>query len=106
MGIINIDVSDHLPSFLNLKLDFSRKNEKVKVEFRLINDEKKKLFKNLLANYNWNSIISQNPHLYADSFTSVVNNLYCSAFPLKVKYVSKIHNHNPWMNESILKLVE
>ena len=105
-GIINIDVSDHLPSFLNLKLDFSRKNEKVKVEFRLINDENKILFKNLLSNYNWNSIISQNPHLYADSFTSVVNNLYCSAFPLKVKYVSKIHNHNPWMNESILKLVE
>ena len=104
-GIIDIDISDHLPTFLNLKLDSPNEDEKVKIEFRLINETNKAKFKNLLSNFNWNSIKSQNPNLYADNIIKTLNDLYCSAFPLKVKYVSKRYNHNPWINNSIRKLI-
>ena len=35
-----------------------------------------------------------------------IDSFYCSAFPLKIKYVPKKSNHNPWINESIRKLIE
>ena len=105
-GIIDIDICDHLPTFLNLKFDLSQNEEKLKIQFRLVNEANRAKFKDLLSNFNWNTIKSQNPNLYADSFTSALDNLYCTAFPLKVKYVSKKPNHNPWINESIKKLIE
>ena len=105
-GIINIDISDHLPTFLNLKLNVTKNEEKIKIEFRLVNDENKIIFRNLISNYDWNSVISRDPNHYTNAFTSAIDQLYCNAFPLKIKYVSKKHNHNPWINDSILKLIE
>ena len=89
-----------------MKFDLSQNEEKLKIQFRLVNEANRVKFKDLLSNFNWNTIKSQNPNLYADSFTTALDNLYCTAFPLKVKYVSKKPNHNPWINESIKKLIE
>ena len=50
-GIINIDVSDHLPTFVNLKINFDQKDEKVKIQFRLVNDLNKQRFRNLVSNF-------------------------------------------------------
>ena len=105
-GIVNIDISDHLPTFLNLKFDSAHKDEKIEIKFRLVNEPNKTKFKNLLSQFDWNSIKSMNPNTYADKFSETLDDLYCSAFPLKVKYVSKKYNHKPWINDSIMKLIE
>ena len=105
-GIINIDICDHLPTFLNLKFNFTQQEEKVKIQFRLVNDINKTKFKHLISTFDWNAIKSHNPNMYADAFTSNLNELYCTAFPLKVKYVSKRPNYNPWINDSTKKLIE
>ena len=99
-GVISINISDHLPTFLNLKLGFTKREEKVKIQFRLVNDENKNKFRNLLSNFNWNTIKSNNPDVYADKFNATLDKLYCSSFPLKTKLVSRNHNHNPWINDS------
>ena len=105
-GIISIDVSDHLPTFLNLKIKSNHSEEKVKINFRVVDDIHKSKFRDLLSNYDWNSIKSPNVNHYAEKFIETVDYLYCTAFPLKSKYISKKHNHNPWITEPIKKLVE
>ena len=106
VGIVNIDITDHLPTFLNIKFDLNQQEEKIKIQFRVINDINKQKFRNLLSNFNWNDIFSQNINLYAENLSATLDNLYCSAFPLKIKYISKRHNHNPWITEPIKKLIE
>ena len=59
-----------------------------------------------MSNVDWNNISSQIANLYAENFISTLDNLYCSTFPLKIKYVSKKYNHNPWITEPIKKLLE
>ena len=105
-GIIRVDISDHLPTFINLKLGSMQKDEKIKIQFRVVNDVNKLKFRNLLTSYDWNLIKSTNVHLYAEKFVETLDKLYCSAFPLKTKYVSKRRNHNPWITEPIRKLIE
>ena len=104
-GVINIDVSDHLPTFINLKICSNQYDDKVKIHFREVNEISKQKFNNLLSNFDWNSIKSHNADLYAEKFVETLDNLYCLSFPLKIKYVSKRHNNNPWISESIRKLI-
>ena len=105
-GIIKLDVSDHLPTYANFKFGTTIKDEKIKIAFRIINDENKLKFEQNLARTNWNIIKSQDVDSYADSFISTLNSIYCSAFPLKIKYISKKHSLNPWMTEPLKKLIE
>ena len=87
-GILNIDITDHLPTFTNLYFKNVNSNDRIKLQFRVINDENKNKFKNLILQFNWNSIKSENADLFTDNFISKLNDLYCSAFPLKTKFVS------------------
>ena len=105
-GIISIDISDHLPTFANFKIVSIQQEEKVKIQFRVVDELNKVKFRNLLSNFDWNNIKSENANLYAEKFTTTLDKLYCTAFPLKTKYVTKRHNQNPWINESIRKLIE
>ena len=105
-GIIKLDVSDHLPAFANLEFGFTLQEEKIKMEFRVFNEANKIKFQRNLAQTNWTAIKSQNVNNYTDKFISTLNSLFCSAFPLKIKYVSKQHSLNPWITESIKKLIE
>ena len=105
-GILNIDITDHLPTFVNLKFPSYQSQEKVKIEFREINEFNKIRFQNLLSQTDWNAIKSQNIDSYTENFINKLNVLYCSAFPLKVKYVSSTNHCNPWITDSIRKLIE
>ena len=105
-GIINIDVSDHLPTFVNLEINSDQKDEKVKIQFRLVDDLNKQKFRNLVSNFDWDNIKSQNTNLFAEKLIETLDNFYCTAFPLKTKFVLKKHYHNPWITEPIRKLIK
>ena len=88
-GILELDITDHLPTFLNLNYDSVDTNEKIKIQFRLINDSSKISFKNLIENFNWNSIANENADIYTENFISALDNLYCNFFSTKNQIFSR-----------------
>ena len=105
-GILELDLTDHMPTFLHLNYDSVDTNEKTKIQFRLINDSSKITLKNLIENFNWNSIVNSNADIYTENFISTLNNLYCTAFPLKTKFVNKNHHFSPWITPEIINLLK
>ena len=105
-GIIDLDITDHLPVYINLKLADYFDDGKTKIQFRLINDERKAIFKQLLENFNWHSIVHDDSDVYADTFLSKLDELYMSAFPLMTKMVSNKYVCNPWASKNLRKLID
>ena len=104
-GILDIDITDHLPTFLHLTMKNSNTNEKTRIQFRENNPTNQSVFKSLLSNYDWASCISTNADIYYDNFATALNSLYCTAFPIKTKYVSARHAANTWMTPTLRKLI-
>ena len=104
-GILSADITDHLPTFLHLKLNNNINKEKIKIVFRDTNQIYKLNFKNALLNFDWYSLFSEDPDIYMNNFVSALNSLYCNSFPIKTKYVSPNHYKNPWFDEQLKKLV-
>ena len=105
-GILDLDFTDHLPTFLHIKSNKFVSDEKIKIRFRVINDVNKQSLKNALENFNWESIWLDDVELYTDRLIETLDILYCSAFPLKTKEVSQKHFINSWMTKPILELIE
>lgn len=104
-GIIDADISDHLPTFVHFNFNLPTSMHKT-IQFRHIDETNKSRFKNLLAQTDWEPLKSQNAHIYAENVVNKINQLYCSAFPLKTKTLSCSKYHNPWMNNSLKLLID
>ena len=103
-GILNVDVSDHLPTFVHFNFNLPS-SQQFKKKFRLINEENKCKFTNLLAQTDWTILKCDNPNFYAEKLVKKLNDLYCTAFPLKIKTFSRPNYHNPWMTNSLKMLI-
>ena len=104
-GILNIDIGDHLPTFVNLKVEDDIRPKKVKIQTRKISDSNKINFINMLDQTDWNAIRTLDPNLFAENFLSMINELYSSAFPIKTKYISGNHYNKPWINSYLRELI-
>ena len=106
-GILMYDITDHCPTFLQFPMNFNQQNmnDKVKISFRLINDENKAKFTEILASFDWSTISSNDLNNYVSNFVRTLNDLYCDAFPLKTKFISKQKSMNPWFTAEIRELV-
>ena len=106
-GIILNDLTDHCPTFIKIPtLTTTNSTEKVKVSFRQINDtESMQNFKMKLCNFDWDTIKSDNVNDYFNYFSRTLNSLFCSCFPLKIKYVTRKSFINPWVTSRIRKLI-
>ena len=78
-----------------MKSTESLSNGKIKIQFREINDVNKVEFQTLLSQTDWNQIKSDNTDLFAENLTNKLNDLFCSAFPLKIKFISNRNYCNP-----------
>ena len=105
-GILNVDITDHLPTFIHLNLENKDVGEKQKITFRETNQIGKRNFKNALCSFDWQSLFSENVDLYMDRFVNTLNSIYCDSFPLKTKYVSPNHSCNPWFTAELKQLVD
>ena len=103
-GLVEFDFTDHLPIFVHLKLKCSMAQQKRKINFRLINEENKIIFQNLLNNFDWDSIRGDADN-YAENFQNVLNDIYCKSFPMKTKFVSEKHFENHWVTSEIIRLL-
>ena len=105
-GIIELDISDHLPTFVHFLLKNENSQKKVKIKFRLVNESTKIIFKNNIENFNWESVRVQDVDAYMDNFMNALNDIYCKSFPLKSKFISFNHYCNPWFTNNLKKLIE
>ena len=105
--IIMNDLTDHCPVLfqLNFKYQDTNSYDKIKIKFRLNNDETRRKFKTDLANFNWDSIKSNDLNTYFDNYYKTLNDLYCKCFPIKIKYISKKQYLKPWITPSIHHLI-
>ena len=107
-GILLIDITDHLPSFVYFLNPLEKKSkEKVKVTFRPYSNEKFIALRASLAEINWDDLIGHIPCVEEayKIFVSKIDWLYCQHFPSKVKYISKKRLQNPWLTANLKHLI-
>ena len=107
-GILNFDLTDHLPTFYHIPFDLnSQRNEtKIKITFRIKNDFTNINFSQALMNQNWDFLDGLDINQSIKSFIDQLNLLYDKNFPIKTKYVSIKKSLSPWINDDISRLIK
>ena len=106
-GIISTNITDHSSIYIHIPIKISDINSVYrKIAFRLIDDNSKQNFNNIISNFDWNSLISNDLNLFTENLISKLNFFYCNCFHLKVKFVKSEKNVNPWMNSQCRKLIQ
>ena len=85
-GIILSDVKDHCPTFTIVKIPDPVKNEKVKISFRHVDELGMQNFESGLRCVNWS--FSDDINESTSQFIRKLNDIYCSSFPIKIKFVT------------------
>lgn len=106
-SIILNDFTDHCPVLfqLNFKNEAFSNYEKIKIKFRLNNNETRLQFKTALTIFNWDAIKSNDINTYFENYTKILNDLYCNCFPVKIKYITKKQYMKPWITPNIHHLI-
>ena len=104
-GIILMDLTDHLPTYLKIPLETTDVHEKIKISFRVVNELNKMRFRYLVGQFEWDSLKVENVDTYADSLIDKLNGLYRESFPLKTKFISHNHSLKPWITPAINRLL-
>ena len=108
-GIINLDRTDHLPTFIQILLpDSTNLNDKnfVKVTFRVNNESNRNLFMQQIDDFDWAGIVTDDIDQYVSRFTAKLDELYCSMFPLKTKCIPTHKALNPWFTTELKELIQ
>jgi len=109
-GIILENTTDHCPTFLTFtksQLLSTTVNDLVRVEFRLVNDSTLKKYFERISNVDWSVLNNfSDVNVAVSFFIETVNDIYCSCFPLKVRYVGRKRLSKPWLTNEILKLAK
>ena len=81
-------------------------NDEVKITFRLNNERNRVKFRQSIRDFDWNSFVSSDMNDYVGNFSRNINNLYCSAFPIKSKHILMRKVINPWVTPELAELVK
>ena len=103
-GIILSDVTDHCPTFIIVKIPDTVKNEKVKISFRLVDELGMQEFESGLRCVSWS--FSDDINESTSHVIRKLNDIYCSSFPIKIKFVTVKRLSKPWLSKAILNLVK
>lgn len=103
-GIILYDGTDHCPSFLTFSnLNKGNPNDKIKITFRLVNKDKSDEFMRRVLDEDWDSLVSSGDvNNITVKYLNRLNELYCSSFPLKIKYIGVKRLNKPWLTPALL----
>ena len=104
-GIIDLDITDHLPIFINIFSTKVSRIPKIKLNFRINNQSCKRNFKSNIEQFDWNSIKHADPDVYMKKFLNSLDLMYCDSFPKKSKFISPEHYKNPWITQPLKKLI-
>ena len=105
-GVVHLDLLDHIPTYVQLPLPISSKNDEyVSISFRINSEENRQIFRNTISEFDWTTCISNDVNEYLHNFTDKLDSLYCSIFPLKSKMISKRKALNPWFSSELNDLI-
>ena len=96
-SILQTDISDHFPIFTFIKEEVTENETgKTTIFKRDISETTKETFKNILKNYNWDTVKNEsNPNNAYDKFIEIFSKAYDIAFPVKeVSIKSMVHQRN------------
>ena len=79
-GILYADITDHLPSFISLKVN-NKMSSPQRPKVRLYGERQCNHFINEMNNFNWSLLYSDSADWYHE-FVSAVYNIFASSFPL------------------------
>ena len=107
-GILNLDISDHLPTFLHVYIGNIQCNDsKVKIQFRPIEQQYIDNFIREVDHIDWGLIFDHGDiSSKTDKFINKLNQIYCKTFPLKIKYISQKRINNPWLTPVIKAMIK
>ena len=103
--IIITDISDHLPSIVNISGNILEKKQKIEIISRKINDKTIQAITDVLAGHDWesdlcNEDVNSNFTLFHDRLLSTLNKM---APERKIKLTNKQPKREPWIGPSLLK---
>ena len=107
-GVVGTDITDHCPCFIFFNFDYSPVNEPLrKITFRPFNEKNLDLLTAKLTEFDWDSILVGNDVSFLwESFICKLNDLYCSCFPIKIKFISEKRISKPWITLEIKRLIK
>ena len=104
-GLLNIDISDHLPIFL-VKQNFfltPKSNDCISIKYRIINDETLYNMYNMLIYYDFSEIIDNDDCSHSVSkLTDILYETFDTCCPIKEKTISPKRFKKPWITRKIL----
>ena len=103
-AVITSHISDHLPIFVLCQSNNKKNEVPVANKVRLINDQNKKKFYNILKNQTWEDVLSNvDPKSAFSNFFNTLDRCFEESFPEKlVKFSKKSKQNLPWMTKSLL----
>ena len=106
-GILNIDFTDHLPTFLHFSPNQKNipKNETIRIQLRPFTNNNLETFITELNAMDWDGVLNLNGSECVDNFIRMLNDAYCKNFPLKTKFISEKRLGKPWLSREILNLI-
>ena len=107
-GVVDFDVTDHLPTFCFLDLPSGELNdEKIKIESRPFSEQNLVKLIAELEKVDWDNFLNyEDPDNCTNRFVEKVNHLYMKCFPLKIKFISIKRYINRWITNDVKKLID
>ena len=107
-GILYLDISDHLPSFVITKLSNSKCDSSLNLIIqRDFNNNNLGKFKEALSNTDWSNVLSStDANVSYNNFLEKFSNTYNSCFPTIKRKSKQNVPRNPWITSSILKSIK
>ena len=106
-GILDFDVTDHLPTFCIFDFPFVDKlTNKIKIESRPFTEKNLEKLVNKLASFDWDSFLDYDDYQNCVSnFMTKINIFYQDSFPIKKKYISQKRFNNKWITNNVKHLI-
>ena len=105
-GILNFDLTDHLPTFCTFVMPEMVTSDKIKIETRPFSEQNLQNLITELQQFNWDNILDlNNPDDCLNTFVTKINSLYCKHFPMKSKFISLKRMNNKWITPDIKRMI-
>lgn len=107
-ALITDAISDHLPVITWFSSHMGKLDKPANYRTRIFNDQSKDLFKTLLQQIDFSSVLllcnDNEPNIAYDTFLNLIKGAYNKAFPLIQLNKKNRHSFkNPWMTKGLLK---
>ena len=104
-AIISCDITDHCPTILSVPL-LRQSNELVRFSFRDHNKANTAKFLESVSRITIDDQSGESVNSLASKFVAKLDEIYCSTFPVRIKYVGVKRLQKPWLTQGILKSIK